>query len=280
MTNKIGFMQGRLSPISGGKIQSFPWGSWQNEIVLAKAIDISLMEWTLDQERLYENPLMTPEGQKEILTLCERYDFSIPSLTGDCFMQAPFWKAVEQAERVRLQGDFIAVLNACNRVGIDLVVVPLVDGGSLDNMEQENYLVNFLQSEESLISDLGVKIVFESDYGPSELFRFISRLSDANFGINYDIGNSAANGLNPVEEFRAIGSRIFNVHVKDRPLNGTTVPLGDGDADFPLIFELLKSYDYDFNLILQTARATDNAHSSVLSSYHRAVLNWMKNCGS
>jgi L-ribulose-5-phosphate 3-epimerase len=144
MKEVIGFMQGRLSPIEGGKIQSFPWDNWQNEIVLAKKIDLSLMEWTLDQDRLYENPLMTLEGQKEIRTLCKRYDFSIPSLTGDCFMQAPFWKAVEQAERERLQGDFLAVLNACSKVGITLVVVPLVDNGTLDNIEQENHLVDFL----------------------------------------------------------------------------------------------------------------------------------------
>ena len=280
MIKKIGFMQGRLSPIVGGKIQSFPWGNWQNEIVLAKKIDLSLMEWTLDQDGLYENPLMTLEGQKEIRTLCKRYEFSIPSLTGDCFMQAPFWKAVEQAERERLQGDFLAVLNACSKVGITLVVVPLVDNGSLDNIEQENYLVDFLLAEESLINNLGIKIIFESDFEPSDLLRFISRLSDVNFGINYDIGNSAALGLNPVDEFQAIGSRIFNVHVKDRPLNGTTVPLGDGDADFALIFELLQSHGYASNYILQTARAKDNRHSSVLSNYQRSVLNWMKNCGS
>ena len=280
MTNRIGFMQGRLSPIVGGKIQSFPWGNWQNEIVLAKKINLSLMEWTLDQDRLYENPLMTLDGQKEIRALCKRYDFSIPSLTGDCFMQAPFWKAGEQAERERLQGDFLAVLNACSKVGITLVVVPLVDDGSLDNIEQENYLVDFLLAEESLINNLGIKIIFESDFEPSELFRFISRLSDVNFGINYDVGNSAALGLNPVEEFQAIGSRILNVHVKDRPLNGTTVPLGDGDADFSLIFELLQSHGYVSNFILQTARAEDNRHSSVLSSYQRSVLSWMKNCGS
>jgi L-ribulose-5-phosphate 3-epimerase len=133
---------------------------------------------------------------------------------------------------------------------------------------------------QSLINNLGIKIIFESDFEPSELLRFISRLSDINFGINYDIGNSAALGLNPVEEFQAIGSRILNVHVKDRPLNGTTVPLGDGDANFSLIFGLLQSHGYISNYILQTARAKDNGHSSVLSNYQRSVLHWIKNCGS
>lgn len=280
MTSKIGFMQGRLSPVVDGKIQSFPWANWENEFALAKEIGLSLMEWTLDQDRLYENPLMTIEGQEAILDLCKRYDFSIPSLTGDCFMQAPFWKAGEQGEREKLEADFVAVLKACNRVGISLVVVPLVDGGSLDNVEQENCLVDFLLTEEPLIQDLGIRIVFESDFEPSRLYRFISRMSEANFGINYDIGNSAALGANPVEEFHAIGDRILNVHVKDRLLNGTTVPLGEGAADFPLVFELLQSHGYASNYILQTARARDGSHSSILSNYRKFVSDWVEKRGS
>jgi len=280
MTSKIGFMQGRLSPIVDGKTQSFPWDNWQNEIILAKQIGLSLMEWTLDQDRLYENPLMTIKGQQEILILCKEYDFFIPSLTGDCFMQAPFWKVSDQFMCERLQRDFLSVLNACSKVGITLVVVPLVDGGSLDDIEQENCLVEFLLEQESKISDLGIKIIFESDFEPLNLRRFISRLSDINFGINYDIGNSSSLGLNPTEEFQAIGSRICNVHVKDRPVNGTTVPLGDGDANFPLVFDLLQSHGYIYNYILQTARASDDDHSSVLTQYRRDVEDWVRDSGS
>ena len=280
MTSKVGFMQGRLSPIVDGKIQSFPWDNWQNEIISAKKIGLNLMEWTLDQDRLYENPLMTNEGQQEIRALCKKYNFFIPSLTGDCFMQAPFWKASDHLERKGLQQDFLSVLDACQKVGIEIVVVPLVDNGSLDNDEEENYLVEFLLENETKISNFGIKIIFESDFGPINLSRFMSRLSDLNFGINYDIGNSSALGMNPIEEFQAIGNRIFNVHVKDRPLNGTTVPLGDGDANFPLVFGLLRAYEYAHNYILQTARANDDNHSSVLTHYQRSVDNWIKNSES
>ena len=55
-------MQGRLCERVHGKIQAFPWRDWENEFPAAAAIDLHLMEWTLDQERLYENPLMTADG--------------------------------------------------------------------------------------------------------------------------------------------------------------------------------------------------------------------------
>ena len=56
MIQNIGFMQGRLSPVIDGKIQSFPWETWQSEIKIAKNIGFNMMEWTLDQHNLYENP--------------------------------------------------------------------------------------------------------------------------------------------------------------------------------------------------------------------------------
>jgi L-ribulose-5-phosphate 3-epimerase len=273
MIEKIGFMQGRLSPMIGGKIQSFPWDSWRHEIVAAKSIDISIMEWTLDQERLYENPIMTSSGQREIISLCRKHDFSIPSLTGDCFMQAPFWKVDDAGYREKLKADFKAIIKSCSNIGIEFVVVPLVDDGSLDGIQQENILVEFLLQQQNKLKELGVRIIFESDFAPAELNRFISQLDSDVFGINYDIGNSASLGLNPSEEFKLIGDRILNVHVKDRVRNGTTVPLGQGNADFNTVYSLLKSHSYDANYILQTARATEDQHLEVLLEYKKFVRN-------
>ena len=136
--------------IVDGKIQSFPWGVWKEEFISATNIGLSIMEWTLDQYMLYKNPLMISSGQRKIIETCKEYRFSIPSLTGDCFMQAPFWKA-EGGFREKLQSDFIAICNACSKVGIKIIVIPLVDNGSLENIEQENILVNFLNEQETML---------------------------------------------------------------------------------------------------------------------------------
>ena len=271
---KIGFMQGRLSPIVDGRIQSFPWTCWQDEFEQGAKLGFGLMEWTLDQERLYENPLLTEAGQAEIRSLCQLYRFAIPSLTGDCFMQAPFWKA-HGAERETLERDFIAIAKSCAAVGISMLVVPLVDKGRLDNPEQEEMLVAYLQRQAGFLADNGLRVVFESDFVPTELARFIGRLDPVLFGINYDIGNSAALGFNPVEEIAAYGSRIVNVHIKDRVLNGTTVPLGTGNADFETVLAALAGVGYAGNYILQTARATDGDHAGVLCRYRDMAVAWL-----
>lgn len=272
--SRIGFMQGRLSPLVNGRIQAFPWDCWQKEFPIAESNGFRLMEWTLDQDRLRENPLLTLDGQAEIRALCQRHGLAIPSLTGDCFMQAPFWKA-QGDERETLQRDFLEVADACAAVGISMMVVPLVDNGRLENVEQEDVLIAFLQSQARFLAGHGLRVVFESDFKPAELARFIGRLDHDLFGINYDIGNSAALGFNPAEELAAYGGRIVNVHVKDRVLGGTTVPLGKGNADFETVFSKLGRLGYKGFFILQTARASGEDHAGVLCRYRDMTVDWI-----
>lgn len=271
---RVGFMQGRLSDPVDGRIQAFPWESWQQEFAAGAAHGFHMMEWTLDQERLYENPLLTSGGQAEIRALCGRHDFAIPSLTGDCFMQAPLWKA-HGTQRTALERDFDAIAAACAAVGISTIVVPLVDNGRLATEEQERVLLSFLESRISGLAAQGLCIAFECDFAPEDLARFIARLPAAQFGINYDIGNSAALGFDPVAELSAYGSRIVNVHVKDRMLGGTTVPLGAGNARFDAVFGLLSAGGYQGNYILQTARASDGHHAQALRRYRDMTIDWV-----
>ena len=273
--DKIGFIQGRLSPLIDNKIQCFPWKYWQDEFVLAQQCRLALMEWTLDQENLYQNPLMTVDGQAEIRKLMKQFELTIPSLTGDCFMQAPFYKTKDKLQKNQLMQDFINIIKACAAIGISYIVMPLVDNGKLENSEQEATLIRGLKELRPFLIKYRVKITFESDFSPALLQQFIEQLDNEWFGINYDIGNSAALGYNPAEEIALYGERITNVHVKDRLLHGGTVPLGEGAADFPAVFKKLREINYTGNYILQTARANNDDHVGVLGKYREMVESWI-----
>jgi L-ribulose-5-phosphate 3-epimerase len=271
----IGFMQGRLSPIVNGKIQAFPWDYWKQEFKIAYNNGFSIMEWTLDQDRLYENPFMTGEGQLEIRDLSHKYEISISSLTGDCFMQAPFYK-VDGFNSESLLLDFRNIIISCGKLGVKYIVFPLVDNGRLETQKQKMMLKDGLALVDDLLFQTGIKIVFESDLPPDKLKSFISRFSPKNYGINYDIGNSAALGYNSKEEISAYGDRILNVHIKDRILKGTTVPIGEGNANIPKVLKELNEINYDGNYILQTARAVNENHADVLCQYRDQVINWVE----
>lgn len=278
MNFQIGFMQGRLCNLVDQQIQAFPWDDWESEFAAAKEIDLHLMEWTLDQEHLYKNPLLTLAGQEKIQRLCKRHALSIHSMTGDCFMQEPFWKVSGKA-RTNLQSDFLRIGRACSSVGIKVLVVPLVDNGRLETRMQEDDLIDFFMAQRPFLNEHGLRVTFESDFAPSEVARFIKRLSPKYFGINYDIGNSASLGFKPADEFAAYGERITNVHVKDRMFAGTTVPLKTGSADFDAVFLGLAHYGYRGNFILQTARAVCGDHSKILFCYAKMTKGWIQKYG-
>ena len=274
--SNIGYMQGRLSPLRNGRIQSFPWGNWEKEFRQAEDLRFTLMEWTIDSERFSDNPLVTTDGQSEINQLSRRHGLLIPSVTCDYFMENPFWKNNE----VTIREGLVSIINGMRKIGAKILVIPLVDNSSLGNSVKLDTVIEFFNSLESELSQGGLQIAFESDFEPRALLQFISNFDSKYFGVNYDIGNSASLGFNPVEEFTAYGSRVKNIHVKDRALGGSTIPLGEGAADFKKVFSLLKDHNYTGNLIMQTARSGEGKHAAVLIKYREMILDWLKDASN
>ncbi len=270
--NKIGFIQGRLSPIINGMIQAFPEEHWKDEFEMASSNQFYDIEWTLDHNKLQSNPFITQSGQEEIQALKNKWGLRIPSLTGDFFMQAPFFKADDSEAKESLINELRLVIKSCRRVGTRFLVIPLVDNASLKTQEEEEECIKTLNKLTPLLEKSGVVIVFESDKSPVELKKFINNFPAQYFGINYDTGNSAALGYLPREEFDAYQERILNIHIKDRILGGTTVPLGEGNADFETIASCIKQANYNGNLILQTARDPNGKHLEALKKHRNFVM--------
>jgi hexulose-6-phosphate isomerase len=267
---KIGFIQGRLSPITNNRIQQFPWDSWKNEFAIASKIDIRLIEWTIDTFKFCQNPLINLNYWEEINTIASKNNIFIPSVTCDYFMENPPWKS----DLNLIKKGIIAIFRGMKNISAKILVVPLVDNSSLLESSNVNIVKNLFTDLIPEISQNNIQIAFECDLNPERLLDFISKFDRNYFGINYDIGNSASLGFDPNKEFKAYGSRITNVHVKDRKLNGSTIPLGEGDADFLRIFRLLHEENYQGNLILQTARSKEGKDAEVLVKYKKLVERW------
>jgi L-ribulose-5-phosphate 3-epimerase len=266
-------MQGRLSPQIDGKIQAFPWPYWRDEFAAGAELGFGGMEWTIDQERFWENPLVTREGRREIARYVASTGLGVWSVTGDCFMQAPFWKTSGR-ERLERLDQVRAVCEGCAEAGGRWVVVPLVDNGSIQTADEGHVLRDGLAQMAALLLELGIGIAFESDFAPEALARFIADFPAGYFGVNLDMGNSASLGYRPKDEIPALGSAIVNVHVKDRLLGGTTVPLGTGAADLPRSFSLLREGGYRGRYILQTARDANGDHAGALRRYRAMVIEY------
>ena len=170
-------------------------------------------------------------------------------------MQKPFWKTSKNS---KLIDDFKNLIESCNKLKIEFIVIPLVDNGSLKNLKEEFFFIDICKNLSNFIKKNKVKIIFESDYNPKKLKKFISKFDKKIFGINYDSGNSAGLDFNINDEFNLYGDRILNIHIKDRIIDGKTVRLGEGNANIKKLFKKLMNINYKGNLILQTARSKNN----------------------
>ena len=190
-------------------------------------------------------------------------------------MQRPFWKELNKEVFNNLITDLKLVINSASSIGAKILIIPLVDNGSIKDQNQFFRLKETIISLYELLDLRGIKIAFESDYSPCDLANFIKDFEEKYIGINYDIGNSASLGFNPDEEFNNYGDRIINVHVKDRLLNGGTVRLGNGAVNFRNVFNNLKKIKYKGNYILQTARSSRGLHFEELKSNLSFLQNFL-----
>lgn len=266
MHKSFGLMQGRLTPSPKGKIQFFPVKNWTKEFSNLKALSLNRIEWTLDQKGLMKNPIMSKKGQKKINQLCKKHNVKIDSITGDCFMQKPFWK-YQGYKKKKLISQLRKIITYASKLKIKYLVFPVVDNGKIENPEQEKILIEELKNLTQYLKINKVQILFETDMKPKAYLTFISNFKKKYFGINYDIGNSASNNFDPKEEFKYYGSRIKNIHIKDREKYGKTVPLGEGNANFKMIARLCKKINYKGNYILQAARKKNENEIKTIESY-------------
>jgi len=249
--NKFGFVQGRLTK-QKNKIQQFPAKGWKLELQNAKKLKFNIIEWTIDHYGFYKNPLLSLKYVALIKKILKKNNIKINSVTADFFMEKPFWK--QHNEKYYLK-KIELLIKFCSIHNIKFIVIPLVDKSSIKNKNLENKVVSTFKKFETLLKKYRVTILFESDFKPKKLLRFIKNFKNEIFAINYDLGNSASLSYDIEDEFKNYGKYIKNIHIKDRKKNGESVRLGSGNADFNKFFKVLKKIKYNGSLIFQTARS-------------------------
>ena len=260
LTKEIGIMQGRLSPRIDGKIQAYPANTWQQEFELAKEIGYSAIEWIVEKP-LEINAMMSKSGIKEIKEIISKTGVRIDYVCADIFMQQPLIRMSQEIREDNKELLKNILLNA-KEVGALGVEIPFVDASSIKSESEKNELISCTQDAFELAKEIGIKISLETDLNPSSFKELLDRINLDHVQANYDIGNSASLGFDPVEEIDAIGNRILNVHIKDRKLGSTTVPLGTGDADIRLSLSRLSEIKYLGGITIQAARGTDEIEAA------------------
>ena len=253
--NKIGIMQGRLSPRPENekRLQFFPV-DWRREFEAARAIGFDCIEWLLDWEEFKKNPLLSEHGAKEIRSAARASGVETLSLCSDYFMKYPLAAGdpVAAAREVSVQ------MRAAAACGQNLILIPLLEDHAVTGEAEKQRIISVVARAREGVPDTRVRIAFETELPADELIDFVDRFRNPRVGVYYDIGNCTSYGFDCPRDLTKLSKRVFGVHIKDRKAGSAqSVMLGAGDADFEKCFAVLSDVGYTGTYILQAWRGDD-----------------------
>jgi sugar phosphate isomerase/epimerase len=256
-------MQSRLLPEINGKWQAYPAERWVEEFEIGRHIEIHCIEFLFDKPSMQSNALLSEIGNNQIIEIQKKTGVLVQSICADYFMQSSILDTGLARGNIKILKKLI---HHANKLSIGNIVIPLLDNSSIkakldqSKLTNEDYFLSVREIFMPILDDLetaNINICFETDLTPKSLLQFIEIFNSNCIKVNYDIGNSAGNGFSIEEEFKYFGHLIANVHIKDKPKGKPSILLGQGDANFIKAIELLETYNYSGNLIMETFRTVD-----------------------
>jgi len=251
--NPLGVMQGRLLPKYRGRYQAHPVGYWQGEFSKAAAMELDCIEFILDYNDAEDNPLLLPDGPNEIIRISEETGVKVLTVCADYFMEAPLHHQNDEIAS-RSKSILERLIHNGRSLGLSDIIIPCVDQSSMRGQIAQDMFVERLRPFLELAEVSGINLSLETDLAPGPFAELLNRFDSPRITVNYDIGNSAALGFDPVDELACYGKCISDIHIKDRVRGGGSVVLGTGAAQFDRFFAALVPFNYKGPFILQAYR--------------------------
>lgn len=263
-------MQGRLLPKYQGRYQAHPVGYWQSEFLKAAQYNLDCIEFIVDANDIEKNPLLKQSGITEIQALQQQTGVMVHTICADYLMDAPLHH-YDSTIVDRSQQTLLCLLDACKSLSITDIVIPCVDQSSLRDKTVQNRFVKNIVPVLEKAEFANINLALETDLAPVCFLSLLQELGSKKITVNYDIGNSAALGYDPLEELECYGLYISDVHIKDRLLGGGSIELGYGNAQFDRFFGALEAISYAGIFIMQAYRDDEG-----LVVFKRQ-LDWIRN---
>ncbi|HYK35413.1 MAG TPA: sugar phosphate isomerase/epimerase [Alloacidobacterium sp.] len=120
-------------------------------------------------------------------------------------------------------------------------------------------------------------------HSPLDVLKVVGNM-DPRMGCCVDVGHTARAGVDPVEAIKAVGPRLFDVHMKDladMKVKESQVPVGEGKMPVRQIFETLVALNYKGYVDLEYEIHGDDPMPGATESinYMRKVLGEMGYAG-
>lgn len=182
---------------------------------------------------------MTPEDLVRIKEIFSKYNLKVISISGHV--------EINTSMGVKLFKKRIELAHSLN--------VPIVNTGTgkIDSAKSKADFFSNIKELAEYAKDMNIIIALETHGGPltgtgKGSADTMKKINHPNVKINYDPANIIYyRGMKPEEDIKYVLAYIVHVHLKDQrggPRVPHFPPLGEGEVNFPAVFEVLSQSEY------------------------------------
>jgi sugar phosphate isomerase/epimerase len=247
---RVGVMQGRLSPRPASRLQAFPHETWADEFAQAKRLGFSYLEWIYEAERAQENPIASARGRAAIRACAETSGLAVGSVCADYFMVHRLAGGSAQA-RAEHALALAQLVRWTRELGATRILLPLLETSAVDTPELVRQVTESIQRVCPVLDECDVVLGLEMEIAGKDYAAVIHGVGHDKVRAYYDTGNSTAQGFDIAADIRPLLPVLEAVHLKDRALRGKSQPFGQGAANFGAFFAVLAEAGYRGDFLTQ-----------------------------
>jgi len=205
-----------------------------------------------------EHLLWQDGGIDKVNSLAEAAGVEIPSLSPGGFTAYSF---MHPTDSTRSEGiaklQYLAEI--APQLGAKVILVPFFGNGKIedDHIDAPRF-IDGLKAAAETSEKYGISLAIESTISAEQHQRIIDNVGSSAVGVYYDMGNATGFGYDSPTEIRSLGSAISQMHIKDTGGNHA----GEGDVDFPAVFDATHAIGYDSWFVLETPGKDDPVASA------------------
>jgi len=197
--------------------------------------------------------LTDPALRRAYLEACERTGVAIASFAIGDLNDVPL-KNDPRAERWLAEGIDIAAA-----MGVRVILVPFFGKGDLKGDEAGiEAVVAAMKRLAPKAEAKGVVLAIENTLPAEANLGILERVGSPAVRVYYDVANSQDAGFPILDEIRALGTRVVEVHAKD-----TKDLYGKGSIDFPAVRKALEDIGYKGWLVMEGTKMPLGLEASV-----------------
>ena len=241
-------------------------GSLEESFQKAKEIGFDGVEVCMGAD--YRDHILWQDGGiDQVNSLAEATGVEVPSLSPGGFTAYTF---MHPTDSTRSEGiaklQYLAEI--APQLGAKVILVPFFGNGQIEDEHIDApRFIDGLKAAAETAEKYGVSLAVESTLSADQHQRIIDNVGSSAVGVYYDMGNATGFGYDSPSEIRSLGSAISQMHIKDTQGNHA----GEGDVDFPAVFDAAHAIGYDSWFVLETPGKDDPVASAAQN------LNFVKN---